>query len=166
MAQTLEAGELPDGQTVEDFVPLQEAAVDSIRLIETASWQQSAYRSAARYVADQPDDPDEPPDGPEEVAEAEEKPQWDEEDARRMLALLDGETSGKIFTIAKNPDLSLNQKLRASSALDETMFGWTGERLAHLFGVTPQAIYKTDWWTVDSKRHLEEERRDRPRPEG
>lgn len=74
------------------------------------------------------------------------------DDLLRLVTIISGEHAGKIFTIARNPKLTVDQKQRTIYAIDSTALAWTGKRWSDLLEVTEQAATKTPWWMEDRKR--------------
>jgi hypothetical protein len=52
----------------------------------------------------------------------------------------------------------VDYKLRAIATIDRRFLGWNSPRLATLVGTTDGAVRQTEWWRVDRKRTIEDEK--------
>ncbi len=79
--------------------------------------------------------------------------------ANPVEAVLD-EDGKKILTLARS-DRSADERMRLIRAVNESYALWTSPKWADLLGVSEGAIRKTDFWKIDRKEAIEENRRDR-----
>jgi len=95
-------------------------------------------------------------DGP--PAAGDDKGRVNGDDLMWVAAAAGGERGAQIVAIAQDKKLSVQKKLEAIYALDNTKLGWKSQQWAELFGVSRQAVEQTDWWQM-TKPELEKDYR-------
>lgn len=114
------------------------AIVAELRRIEDAA--------SVKFLKDKPDQP-------------EVKPELDSDAVAlgRMTAMLDSDQA-RIIAIADSPDITADDKLRAIAEIDIRYAGKQSAELGTLLKVSDARVRQTEWWKVDRKRLLEDER--------
>lgn len=74
------------------------------------------------------------------------------EELIKIAQLLGGATAARIISIAREPNLTVEQKVPLIYALNNEYLGWPSTRWAELLDCTGSAVRDTTWWKEDRPR--------------
>ncbi len=72
-----------------------------------------------------------------------------------MLAIVEAvvdENALAIIQVARNSEMTVDERMRRIYAIDNRSVGWTSSKWASVLTVSDSAVRQTDWWRIERKR--------------